>query len=169
MLQRHNYDSFMYLMFKINKNKPNKKTKWIPWKLSWFTQSSLLSKCMDWVSFWRRRRRKKKKRFQGSHLVQRASGVVVVILCVCVGWCVCECVNELCVKVTGCEGGVCAGCVWGVGVGSVWGYEWVDDFWTNGIYNIHCTHEYINCARRLKMNSVSLGGKRNGHNYNSNL
>ena len=33
----------------------------------------------------------------------------------------------------------------------------MDDFWTNGIYNIHCTHEYINCARRQKMNSVSLG------------
>ena len=30
MLQRHNYESFKYLMFKINKDKPNKKTKWIP-------------------------------------------------------------------------------------------------------------------------------------------
>ena len=48
--------------------------------------------------------------------MQRASGVVVVILCVCVCG-VCECVNELCVKVTGC-GGVCGVCV-GVGVGSV--------------------------------------------------
>ena len=103
MLQRHNYESFKYLMFKINKDKPNKKTKWIPWKLGWFTQSSLLSKCMDWVSFWRRRRRrrrkknkdkKKKKRFQGSHFVQRASGRVVVILCVCVCGGVSECVNE---------------------------------------------------------------------------
>ena len=26
---------------------------------------------------------------------------------------VCECVNELCVKVTGCEGGVCGVCVRG--------------------------------------------------------
>ena len=31
---------------------------------------------------------------------------------------VCECVHELCVKVTGCEVGVCGVCV-GVGVGSV--------------------------------------------------
>ena len=46
--------------------------------------------------------------------MQRASGRVVVILCVCVsvGGGVCECVNELCVKVTGCEVKlVCAGCV----------------------------------------------------------
>ena len=32
------------------------------------------------------------------------------LVCVCGGGGVCECVNELCVKVTGCEG-VCAGCV----------------------------------------------------------
>ena len=60
------------------------------------------------------------KKKKGSHFVQRASGVVVVILCVCV--CVwggvCECVNALCVKVTGCEGvcvrGVCEGWAWEV-------------------------------------------------------
>ena len=51
--------------------------------------------------------------------MQRASGVVGVIMCVCVGvlevntyFCVCNiCVNELCVKVTGCEVGVCGVCV----------------------------------------------------------
>ena len=59
--------------------------------------------------------------------MQRASGVVVVIMCVWWGSEVDtylsvinvynKCVNELCVKVTGCEVGVWG--VWGVGVGSV--------------------------------------------------
>ena len=43
--------------------------------------------------------------------MQKASGLVVVILCVCVGGGVSENVLMSCVKVTGCEVGVCGVCV----------------------------------------------------------
>ena len=48
------------------------------------------------------------------------------------GW-VCECVNEVCLEVTGSGDG----CV-GVGWGAFWGVSrWVSEIWTSGIVSVH--------------------------------